>query len=197
MFTGIVETMGRVVRLAPRRHGRRFVIIAPRLSARVRQGDSVAVNGVCLSAVARRGRQLSFDVIPETLRRTTLRTLRAGDAVNVERAMRARDRLHGHVLLGHVDGTARVTAIAPRARDRWLDLRMPQRLAPYCVPKGSLAVDGVSLTIGRVSGRRVRLYLIPMTLRKTTLGRKRAGDRVNVEADILVKAALRRRGLKR
>ena len=190
MFTGMIETTGRVRHTARRRHGQRLTIAVPALARRLRLGDSVAINGVCLSVTARRHGQLAFDVIPETLRRTTLGTLRAGDAVHVERAMRARERLHGHVVLGHVDGTARVAAAATAGRERWIELLVPPRLLRYCVPTGSLAVDGVSLTIGRICGRSVRLHLIPTTLRRTTLGRQRPGDRVNIETDILVKTAL-------
>ena len=190
MFTGIIEATGRVMRLERRRQARRLVIAAPAVARRSRRGDSIAVNGVCLSVAGRRQRTLAFDVIPETLRRTTLGTWRPGDAVHVERAMRARGRLHGHLVLGHVDGTARIAAVGQRGRERWIEITAPPTVARYCLPKGSIAVDGVSLTIGQVRGRRLRLYLIPVTLRRTTLRQKQIGDRVNIETDILVKTAL-------
>lgn len=193
MFTGLIATLGTVRAVVPRRHGRRLVMTVPRLPAHVHCGDSLAVAGVCLSVVARQAQTVAFDLVAETLRRTTLGRLSTGDSLNVEQPLRARDRVHGHLVLGHVDATARVAAVAATGRDRWIELAVPQRLLRYCVPKGSLAVDGVSLTIGRVRGRRVRLYLIPTTLRKTTLGRLRTGDRVNLEVDWLAKLALRQR----
>ena len=190
MFTGVIEAQGTVSAVTAQRRGHRLAVTVPRFVSRARRGESLAVNGVCLSVVMRRDRALIFDVVPETLRRTTLGRLRAGDRVNLERPLRAGGRVHGHLVLGHVDGTARIAAIAPTGRERWIDLSVPRRLAGYCVPKGSLAVDGVSLTIGRVLKQRVRLYLIPTTLRRTTLGHVRVGDHVNLEADFLVKAAL-------
>ena len=190
MFTGIIETQGVVARVIPQRDRQQLVISAPFIASRARDGESIAINGVCLTVAARRRGRLSFDVVAETLRQTTLGTLRPGERVNLERALRARDRLDGHMLLGHVDDTARVAAVSPHGQERWIELLVPRRLLRYCLPKGSIAVDGVSLTIGAVRAGRVRLYLIPTTLRRTTLGQKRRRDRVNLEADILVKTAL-------
>jgi riboflavin synthase len=193
MFTGLVETQGSVVRAMVRGRSLVLVIRAPHIATRLTRGASVAVNGVCLSVTGRRGTQLTFDVIPETCRCTTLRALTAGDTVNIERALRASDRLDGHLVMGHVDATARVVGISHRARDAWVDVHVPRRLLPCIVAKGSIALDGVSLTVGRCHAQRVRVYLIPLTLRNTTLGQLHIGDAVNVEVDVLLKLARNRR----
>lgn len=173
MFTGIVERLGRVVRA-----GRRMSIDTswPDLAP----GESISVSGVCLTVARIEGARAGFDVVPETMRKTTLGSLRPGEAVNLERALRAGDRLGGHVVQGHVDGTGVVVQAGATLR-----VRTP--LAAQLVPKGSVAVDGVSLTVVEAGSDEFSIALIPTTRRLTTLGRVKRGSRVNVELDVLLK----------
>jgi riboflavin synthase len=173
MFTGIVEKTGRVVRRGPR-------LVVETGYRDLKRGESVSVGGVCLTVARTDVTRAGFDVVAETTRKTTLGLLRAGDRVNLERALRAGDRLGGHVVLGHVDGTGRV-AQAGRT------LRIETPLAAQLVPKGSVAVDGVSLTVVDADPDAFTVALIPTTRRLTTLGRLRKGQRVNVELDVLLK----------
>jgi riboflavin synthase len=145
------------------------------------------VSGVCLTIVALGGDEFSADLAAETLRRTTLGELGAGDAVNLERPLRFDQRLGGHVVQGHVDGVGTVTSVAPEGDGVWMDIEAPAALRRYIVEKGSIAVDGVSLTVARVADPRFAIALIPHTLAATTLGVRRPGDRVNVEVDVLAK----------
>ena len=150
-------------------------------------GESIAVDGACLTVTAHRGRRFTADVTPETLRRTTLGALPRGARVNLERALRVGDRIGGHIVLGHVDGVGRLLAIRPEGNWFLYRFRAPRALAPYLVEKGSIAVDGVSLTIFDCRGTSFTVALIPHTLKETTLGERRPGDRVNLEADVLLK----------
>lgn len=154
------------------------------------------MNGVCLSAVSRRGRRVAFDVVSETLRRTTLGALQPGDRVNVERPLRYGSRIEGHCVLGHVDGVGKIDRVRPAGRQKDFRIRFPRRLGRYFFEKGSVAVDGVSLTIGRIEKGAFWIHAIPITLKKTVLGSKKPGDRVHLEADWLVKS-LRRKGSRR
>ena len=190
MFTGIIEEQGRVIALQPQRGGMRLIVAASRVGRGVRTGASIAVSGACLSVVAARASRLAFDVVTETLRRTNLAGLRPGGRVNLERALRAGRRIEGHLVQGHVDGIGHVVARHDGADGCWLDIEAGKPLAPYLVPKGSVAVDGVSLTLGPCRGRRFRVFLIPQTLRRTTLGACCRGDAVNVEVDLLAKLAV-------
>jgi riboflavin synthase len=176
-----------VARLERARTGARLTVETPRPLARLALGESVAVNGACLTVTAIQGRRFRVDVSPETLRRTTLGRLAQGAPVNLERALRVGDRLGGHVVLGHVDGVGRVERIE-RDGD-WLlyRFRAPRALVPYLVEKGSIAVDGVSLTVFACRGGHFTVALIPHTLAKTTLGTLRRGTGVNLEADVLLK----------
>jgi riboflavin synthase len=187
MFTGIVETMGRVVRVAPYDDGARLGIETPKPLAKVRIGESIALSGACMTVVRAAGRRITVDVSPESLRRTTLGALRVGDRVNVERALRMGDRLGGHLVQGHVDGVGTLRAVTPDGRWTLHRFQAPATIARYLVEKGSIAVDGVSLTIFACRGRAFTVAVIPHTLAVTTLGRLRPGDRVNVEADVLMK----------
>lgn len=187
MFTGLVEGMGEVVSLRRRRGGARLVVRARLPGKAPRLGESVAVDGTCLTVVwAGRG-QMAFDLAPETLARTTLGQRRTGDRVNLERALRAGDRLGGHIVAGHVDGTGRLARIDEDSGGLRYTFEAPARLARYLVEKGSIAVDGVSLTAYNCHGRRFCVALIPHTLEVTTLGRKKPGDLVNLEADLVAK----------
>ena len=187
MFTGIVEATGRIERLAAHGGGVRFTIGTAKPLAKLALGESVAVNGACLTVTARRGRRFDVEASPETLRRTALGTLRPGARVNLERALRLGERLGGHIVLGHVDGVGRLEAITPDRQWSLYRFRAPAALVPYLIEKGSIAVDGVSLTVFACRDTRFSVALIPHTLRVTTLGARRPGDRVNVEADVLLK----------
>jgi riboflavin synthase len=187
VFTGIVETTARVDETRPHRGGVRMTLTAAKPLGRLALGESIAVSGACLTVTASRGRRFTVEVSPETLRRTTLGRLEAGRHVNLERALRLGDRLGGHIVLGHVDGVGRLDAIRPDRQWTIYRFRAPARLAPYLVEKGSIAVDGVSLTIFACRGTAFSVALIPHTLAVTTLGQRRPGDPVNLEADVLLK----------
>jgi riboflavin synthase len=187
MFTGLVEALGTVRELADEGAGRRLVVAAPTFARELALGESVAVNGACLTVVARDDESASFQAGPETLRRTNLGELTAGDRVNLERALRLSDRLGGHLVQGHVDGVGRVAARLPQGE--WLTVwfSCPAELAAQMVSKGSVAVDGVSLTLVDVEAARFSVALIPHTLAATTLGFKDVGSPVNLETDLLAK----------
>lgn len=196
MFTGIVTHLGRVESLERRGRGAR-IRIAPVDGVRYRAGESVCVSGVCLTAV-KASRRLVADLSSETLRRSILGTLEAGDRVNLERALRWGDRLSGHFVMGHVDGISRVLSIR-RAGNSWeYRFSIPRGLGRLVAGKGSVALDGVSLTVASRRGPAFSVSVIPETFRRTTLGARRAGDRVNFEADVFARygrgAALRRIG---
>ena len=187
MFTGIVEATGRIERLVPHGGGVRLDIATAKPLAKLALGESIAVNGPCLTVTAFRGRRFSVEVSPETLRRTTLGGTAPGTRVNLERSLRLGDRLGGHIVQGHVDGVGVLESITPDRQWSLYRFRVPPALAPYLVEKGSIAIDGVSLTVFACRGGRCTVALIPHTLAVTTLGDRRPGDRVNVEADVLLK----------
>lgn len=191
MFTGIVETVGRVVAIEPLGEKARLRIEAPRVADGAPIGASIAVNGACLTVTEAGAGQVAFEAVRETLDRTSLGDLRPGARVNLERALRADGRLDGHIVQGHVDGTGRVRALERRADDVRLAVDCPPELARQLVPKGSIAVDGVSLTLVGVTDEGFDVALIPHTLAETNLGDRRPGDRVNLEADVLGKYVLR------
>lgn len=202
MFTGIVEELGRVVRLETVEDSARLTVEAPTVTQDVNLGDSVSVNGCCLTVTAVHGSTFTADLMAETLTRTTLGSQAPGDPVNLERALRASDRLGGHVVQGHVDATAEV--LDHHRGEHWdlLRIGLPQEIARYVAVKGSVALDGVSLTVVDVvhasdvtpvpgAGASLSVGLIPETLRRTTLGTRRPGERVNLEVDVLAKYAER------
>jgi riboflavin synthase len=186
MFTGIVEDLGTVVSIEVLPDAARLSVSGAALDD-VRQGDSVSVNGVCLTAAIVNPAGFTADVMSETLVRSTLGGLRAGDAVNLERAVTPATRLGGHIVQGHVDGVG--TVRARRSSDHWddVDIEVPSELAKYVVEKGSITLDGVSLTVASIDGPLLRVSLIPETLSRTTLGTRQVGDTVNVEVDVLAK----------
>lgn len=186
MFTGIVEAMGEVVRVEPTPDGSRIWIRCPSIDD-AEIGGSVALDGVCLTVTAHRDGATSFDVSPETLDRTTLGGRRAGDGVNVERPLRVGAELGGHMVQGHVDGVGTVDAVTRDADGVRVAVRVPGALSRYVVEKGSVTLDGVSLTVTEIEGDRLAVALIPHTLEVTTFGGKARGDRVNVEVDVLAK----------
>lgn len=171
----------------------RLVIDAGELSDDVRLGDSIAVNGCCLTVVARDGETLSFDAGPETLRCTNLGELQPQSAVNLERSLKVGDRLGGHFVTGHIDAQGNILARRDEGEWTYLSVGVPAELTPFLAPKGSVAVDGVSLTIVSAQGDAFDVMLIPHTLAVTTLGRRQAHDRVNIETDLLAKYVLRGR----
>ena len=187
MFTGIVRELGTVVAF----DGSRLVVAAAETAASARVGDSVAVAGVCLTVVERDNTELAFDVVPETLSRTALGRLEPGNAVNVEPPLRVGDQLGGHLVQGHVDAVGHVRSVAAEGTDHRVWVDAPENVLAYCVEKGSIAVDGVSLTIAAFDDEGFEVALIPHTLAVTTLGALEPGDAVNLEADVLGKVVER------
>jgi len=186
MFTGIVTGLGTVRSVERRRGGARIEIAPPPRGGRYAAGESVCVSGVCLTAV-RPGRRLVADLSEETLERSTFRTAAPGVPVNLERALRWGDRLSGHFVMGHVDGVSRILSIR-RAGNSWtFRFSIPAGLGRLVAGKGSVAIDGVSLTVAARRGSAFTVAVIPETFRRTTLGRVRAGDRVNFEADVFAR----------
>ncbi|HEU0213283.1 MAG TPA: riboflavin synthase [Jiangellaceae bacterium] len=187
MFTGIVEELGEVVALTRRGQSARLTLRGPRVTADAVQGASIAVNGVCLTVVDATEGSFTADVMPETLDRSTLADLGVGAAVNLERPVRPSGRLGGHIVQGHADGVGTVIGRTPG--DSWEVLRigLDAALARYVVEKGSVAVDGVSLTVSAAGDHWFEVCLIPTTLSSTTLGRRTVGDRVNLEVDVIAK----------
>jgi riboflavin synthase len=187
MFTGIVQGVGTVIEI-PAHGGERLVIDAGALElADVAIGDSICVSGVCLTAVTIDGARFSADVSVETLSRTTIGMLKSGDCINLEKSLRLADRLGGHLVAGHVDGVGRVLAIEDDARSQRWQFEVPDGLSRYVAEKGSVCIDGVSLTVNAVAGRRFNANLIPHTIVATTFARKRVGDAVNVEVDLIAR----------
>jgi riboflavin synthase len=187
MFTGIVEEVGEIREVRQRDDVVRLVIHGPLVSSDSRHGESIAVNGVCLTVVDVDGPHFSVDLVPETLNRSSLSGVGAGSRVNLERAMSSGRRFGGHIVQGHVDGTAAVISRTPGERAAEIRFRLDDKLARYVVEKGSIAVDGVSLTVASVDGDSFTVALIPTTLAETTLGARRSGELVNIEVDVLAK----------
>lgn len=187
MFTGIVESMGTVVRVLRRGGGARLEVRAPEILAEVKIGDSVAVNGACVTVTARIEDSFACDLVPETLARTNLGTLQPGEEVNLELPMRAGGRLDGHIVQGHVDVVGTIRSRRRVGAQEMLEVTVPFELTRYLAPKGSVSVDGVSLTIMDVNKDRFRVALIPHTVETTTLGKKLQGAAVNVEVDVISK----------
>jgi len=187
MFTGIVEEVGEVREVREQDDVVRLVISGPVVASDTRHGDSIAVNGVCLTAVEVDGADFSVELVPETLRRSSLAGVASGARVNLERAMSNGQRFGGHIMQGHVDGTATVMSHTPGERTAEIRFRLGDGLARYVVEKGSIAVDGVSLTVASVDRDSFSVALIPTTLADTTLGVRQSGDQVNIEVDVLAK----------
>ncbi len=189
MFSGIIERSVRVIGVSQGPSFRRLTLVNH--WADVHDGESIAVNGVCLTVADQQPGELGFDVVKETLSRTNLGLLKGGDLVHVERALRVGDRVSGHFVQGHVDGTGRLVEQGVAAADEWrLVLECQPAVAEYLIPKGSVAIDGVSLTIAAVNGNHFEVALIPTTLQITALGRRDVGWPFNIEADILTKTVV-------
>jgi riboflavin synthase len=187
MFTGIVEDKGKVLKVDRRGEMKRLTLDVPFDLTEMQLGDSININGVCLTVAEKRGRALSVDLSPESIQKTTLARVKEADQVNLERALRLSDRLGGHIVTGHIDGIGIITERRIEGNSVRLKIRIPQAITPYVVQKGSIAIDGISLTVNEFREDWIRLTLIPYTLEKTTLIEKKVGDEVNVEADILGK----------
>jgi riboflavin synthase len=190
MFTGLVEAVGELVERKPTSGGFRLRI-ATALAAEVSPGDSLAVNGVCLTAILAERGEVHADVGPETMRVTTLGGLAPGSAVNLERPLRADGRLGGHFVQGHVDAIGFIEELRGDADFYWLTVSFPSHLAPYLVHKGSVAVDGISLTVAGLGSNRFDVQLVPYTIEHTNLGRAQKRDRVNLECDLVGKYVVR------
>ena len=187
MFTGIVEELGEVVAIEPLADASRLTVRGPVVTSDASHGDSISVNGVCLTVVEAVDGAFTADVMAESLRRSSLGALQVGSPVNLERAVRVQDRLGGHVVQGHVDGTGEVLSVTPD--EHWTVVRasLPDGLGRYVVEKGSITVDGISLTVSAIGDDWFEVSLIPTTLGLTTLGRKGPGDPVNLEVDVIAK----------
>jgi riboflavin synthase len=190
MFTGLIESLGRVEAVTATDTGM-HITIATALANDLRPGDSVAVNGVCLTATRIEAESMHADIGPETARITTLGALRPGQSINLERSMRADTRVGGHFVQGHVDAVAELRSIRPDGDAHWLTVGFPAELAPLIVRKGSIAVDGISLTVADLRATAFDVMIIPFTWEHTNLSSLRAGDRVNLECDMLGKYVAR------
>ncbi len=195
MFTGIVEGVGRVNKVSKSTANRSAVEVTVDLGKsadKIKIGQSVALNGACLTVTKVDKSQCSFEMIQETIKRTNLGGIKRGGMVNIERSLRAGDRLEGHFVLGHIDGTATITRIQKKPKEVQFWIELPKTLAGYIVKKGSIAVDGISLTVATVRGTTASICLIPHTIEVTNFKTKKVGDKVNIETDILGKYILSR-----
>lgn len=187
MFTGIVEETGKVLAFAPKAEAWELAVSAEKATEDLVPGDSIAVNGCCLTAARADGKTLRFDVLEETRRLTNFSTLRAGALVNLERSLRFGGKVGGHFVTGHIDALGTVEVFEPRGKDHYLRVTVPKECARYAVHKGSIAIDGISLTIAEATDTSLAVWLIPHTLAVTNLREKRPGDLVNLEFDLLGK----------
>jgi riboflavin synthase len=190
MFTGLVEAVGELVERKPTSAGFRLRIGSP-LAAELSPGDSLSVNGVCLTVILAEAGEIHADVGPETVRVTTLGTIKRGSAVNLERPLRADGRFGGHFVQGHVDAIGHIEELRSDADFTWMTVAFPPDLAPFIVHKGSIAVDGISLTVAGVGSDRFDVQLVPYTLERTNMTRAQARDRVNLECDMIGKYVVR------
>jgi riboflavin synthase len=187
MFTGMIEEKRKVLRVEHRGQSKRLTLEIPRDLTEIQLGDSINLNGVCLTVVEQKGQTIGVDLSLETLQRTTFSEVKEGEKVNFERALKLSDRLGGHIVTGHIDGIGVITDKRKERDFLNLRIRVPQSVSRYVVEKGSIAIDGISLTVNECQGEEIRITLIPYTIEKTALIDKRIGERVNVEADILGK----------
>ena len=191
MFTGLIQETGKVLSLVSKKGRTRITVAAAKLPAELKQGDSIAVNGVCLTAIDPEAEKFSADLAEETVQRTSLAQLQPGAEVNLELAAHPQDRLGGHVVQGHVDGVGRLVNMEKiKGGEDWrLAIELPEGVAQYVVPQGSITVEGISLTVAAIAGSRVEIAIIPHTYAATNLHGLKAGDSVNIEVDVLAKYA--------
>ena len=187
MFTGLIEEVGSVVTVGASKKRNQLKIAAPRVAKKVRRGDSLAVNGCCLTLSSHRGEELVFDLLDETIARTNLKNLQRKQPVNLERAVAGTERFGGHFVQGHIDCVSPVIAYQKSGADFRLEIELPKAFAHYVARKGSIAVNGISLTVAEVLSKRLVVWIIPYTNTHTNLGRVQAGDPINLEFDILAK----------
>jgi riboflavin synthase len=187
MFTGLIGEVGRVVSVRGSDHGTQLQVAAPQIAKQTRSGDSIAVNGCCLTLASRRGNDLTFDLLEETIARTNLKKLHRNDQVNLERSLRADGRLGGHFVQGHIDCASPILAFDKKDVDFRLEISLPAEFASYVAPKGSIAVNGISLTVAEVLPGSFVAWIIPYTKEHTNLDGAEADDLVNLEFDILAK----------
>ena len=187
MFTGLIEGIGNVLWIRATERGTQLQIAAPAIAENIEKGDSVAVNGCCLTVTARREEQITFDLLDETLDRTNLKSLRRDSPVNLERPLLANGRVGGHFVQGHIDCATRIISFDVLGADHRLEIELPVEFAHYVVYKGSIAIDGISLTVAEILPESFAVWIIPHTRRSTNLHGAQPGDRVNIEFDILAK----------
>ena len=187
MFTGLIEEVGKVVATRASGNGTKLEVVAPRIAREARTGESIAVNGCCLTLTSRRGGRLSFDLLEETIGRTNLKKLRQNSRLNLERALRADGRLGGHFVQGHVDCVSAIIAFDRKGSDFRLEVELPENSRHYLASKGSITINGISLTVAEVLPKSFAVWIIPYTKRHTNLDRATIGDLVNLEFDILAK----------
>jgi riboflavin synthase len=189
MFTGIIEEVGRVIGIAQENGNRRITVAATQLNKELKQGDSISVSGVCLTALEITGESFAADLADETWKRTSFSRIKKGAQVNLELPMRADGRFGGHIVQGHVDGTGKFLGLdrVGGADDYWLRIEIPSELARYVIFKGSLSIEGISLTVAKIEGTEVTAAIIPHTVKMTNLNSLKAGDPVNLEVDMVAK----------
>ena len=187
MFTGIIEETGKVEAVAKGSNSAVITIAAAKVLEDTKIGDSIAVNGVCLTVTSISGRKFSADVMAETLRRSSLGSLKHGSMVNLERAMAANGRFGGHIVSGHIDGVGVISSFEKEDNAVWVEIEAPAKILRYIVEKGSIAIDGISLTVAEIQGQKITIAVIPHTLENTNLIDLKIGDFVNIEVDILAK----------
>ena len=191
MFTGLIEEVGRAVALPASDRGAQLQIDAPRIAKKIRSGDSISVNGCCLTLASRRGNRLTFDLLQETIARTNLKNLHRNDRVNLERALAANERFGGHFVQGHIDCVSPILSFEKEGANFRLELGLPSEFADYVACKGSIAVNGISFTVAEILARSFAVWVIPYTKRHTNLERAKTGGLVNLEFDILAKYVAR------
>ncbi len=187
MFTGIIEELGKVAAIEQQPDAIRLTIACGKVLSDLKRGDSISCSGTCLTAIDIDGSSFTADVMLETLKRSSLSEVKVGDVINLERAMQHETRFGGHIVQGHVDGVGEVISREKSANWDWVRIRIPADLMKYVVMKGSITIDGISLTVNELGDDHIAVSLIPETLEVTTLGYKQPGDKVNVEADVLAK----------
>jgi riboflavin synthase len=189
MFTGLIQAIGRVTAIEHQESSAQLVISSPEIANQITQGDSVSVNGACLTVISQDKSQFAVDVMVQTLKLTTTGALEVGSEVNLELATRAADRLGGHIVQGHVDGIANIAEISADSQWTRIDLEIPKNLMKYVVAQGSICLEGVSLTVGELNDEtnQISVWLIPETLAQTNLSKKSLGDHLNIEVDVLAK----------
>jgi riboflavin synthase len=187
MFTGLIQEVGRVAAVESAKTGTQLRIVAPKIARKIRRGDSLAVNGCCLTLSSRRSHELVFDLLEETIARTNLKSLQPGGSVNLERALAANEPLGGHFVQGHVDCVSPIIAFQKSGADFRLEIELPVEFARYVARKGSIAVNGISLTVAEILPRTFAVWIIPYTKTHTNLSRAQPGDLLNLEFDLLAK----------